>query len=136
MSNWPVWIGLRYLYSKKNTKFLSFITVLAFLGIALGVCSMIVVLSVMSGFEVELKKRLFSGKPHVVIEPTVQATTYKNGYVVIPSPMERSMNVAVAGSIVMYDRYVKSKPTRKRSFTPVRESGCARRLFGALYISA
>ena len=57
-------------------------------------------------------------------------------HVVIPSPMERSMNVAVAGSIVMYDRYVKSKPTRKRFFTPVRESGCARRLFGALYISA
>ena len=58
--------------SKKNSRFLSFITVLSVAGVAIGVTAMIVVLSVMDGFEGELKKRLMSTDLHVLIEPTPQ----------------------------------------------------------------
>ncbi|MBC7690137.1 MAG: ABC transporter permease [Methylotenera sp.] len=70
-SPWTAWVGFRYLKSKKNSKFLSFITLISVLGVALGVTAMIVVLSVMDGFEAELKKRLMSTELHVLITPTV-----------------------------------------------------------------
>jgi lipoprotein-releasing system permease protein len=80
-SPWTRWIGLRYLKSKKNSKFLSFITMISILGVALGVTSMIVVLSVMNGFEAELRKRLMASDLHVLITPTNKVTGFDSGYV-------------------------------------------------------
>ena len=65
---WISWVGFRYLHSKKSSRFLSFITFLSISGVCLGVATLIVVLSVMDGFEVELKKRLTSSDVHVLIE--------------------------------------------------------------------
>lgn len=80
-SPWSGWIGVRYLKSKKNSRFLSFITVLSVLGIGLGVASMIVVLSVMDGFEAELKKRLMGTDLHVLVTPTSEVTGFDTGFV-------------------------------------------------------
>ncbi len=54
--------------AKKSSSFLSIITAISVGGVAVGVLTMIVTLSVMSGFEQELKKRLFSAETHVLIE--------------------------------------------------------------------
>ena len=54
--------------AKKSSSFLSVITAISVGGVAVGVLTMIVTLSVMSGFEEELKKRLFSAETHVLIE--------------------------------------------------------------------
>ncbi len=78
---WTVWVGYRYLKSKKNSKFLSFITFISILGVAVGVMAMIVVLSVMDGFEAELKKRLMSTDLHILIQPTAEVTGYEKGFV-------------------------------------------------------
>ncbi len=80
-SPWSGWIGVRYLKSKKNSRFLSFITVLSVLGIGLGVASMIVVLSIMDGFEAELKKRLMGTDLHILITPTTEVTGFESGMV-------------------------------------------------------
>src|SRR6476660_5391825 len=80
-SPWTSWVGFRYLKSKKNSRFLSFITLLSVLGVALGVTAMIVVLSVMDGFESELKKRLMSSDLHVLITPTNKIAGFDQGYV-------------------------------------------------------
>jgi lipoprotein-releasing system permease protein len=80
-SPWTSWVGLRYLKSKKNSRFLSFITFLSILGVGVGVTAMIVVLSVMDGFEAELKKRLMSSDLHVLITPTSQVQGYDGGFV-------------------------------------------------------
>src|SRR5271168_4644309 len=69
-STWTGWVGFRYLKSKKNSRFLSFITLMSILGVGLGVTSMIVVLSVMDGFEAELKKRLMASDVHVLVTPS------------------------------------------------------------------
>src|ERR1700722_20050027 len=78
---WTLWIGLRYLKSKKNSKFLSLITLLSILGVAVGVTAMIVVLSVMDGFEAELKKRLMSSDLHILVTPTQETAGFSEGFV-------------------------------------------------------
>ena len=50
-----LFIGLRYLRAKRRTRFVSFITLISLLGISLGVAALIVILSVMNGFEGELR---------------------------------------------------------------------------------
>jgi len=80
-SPWTAWVGFRYLKSKKNSKFLSFITLLSVLGVGLGVTSMVVVLSVMDGFQAELKKRLMSSDLHILITPTKQVSDFNAGFV-------------------------------------------------------
>jgi lipoprotein-releasing system permease protein len=59
-----LFIGLRYLRAKRRTRFVSFITLISLLGIALGVAALIVILSVMNGFEGELRNRLLSMSAH------------------------------------------------------------------------
>ncbi|MBU2924552.1 lipoprotein-releasing ABC transporter permease subunit [Colwellia sp. 1_MG-2023] len=62
-----LFIGLRYSRSKKRTGFISFITFFSTVGILLGVASLITVVSVMNGFEGELKKRILGIVPHVIV---------------------------------------------------------------------
>ncbi|PKI16890.1 lipoprotein-releasing ABC transporter permease subunit [Colwellia sp. 12G3] len=62
-----IFIGLRYSRSKSHTGFVSFITFFSTVGILLGVASLITVVSVMNGFEGELKKRILGIVPHVIV---------------------------------------------------------------------
>ncbi len=59
-----LFVGLRYLRAKRRTRFVSFITLISLVGIALGVAALIVILSVMNGFEGELRGRLLSMSAH------------------------------------------------------------------------
>lgn len=52
-------IALRYIRAKRNTHFISFLSVTALIGIALGVMVLITVLSVMNGFDEQIKNRIF-----------------------------------------------------------------------------
>src|SRR5450755_69349 len=60
----PVFIGLRYVRSRQHKFFVSLITWVALAGVALGVAALIVILSVMNGFEGELRERLLSLSAH------------------------------------------------------------------------
>jgi lipoprotein-releasing system permease protein len=60
-------IGLRYTRAKRRTQFISFITLTSVLGIALGVMALITVLSVMNGFESELRERILGMTSHATI---------------------------------------------------------------------
>lgn len=68
--NRPVslYIGLRYLLSKRSDGFLSFISIFSIGGMALGVFSLVLVLSVMNGFDDELKRRILRAIPHGVVD--------------------------------------------------------------------
>ncbi len=59
-----LFVGFRYLRAKRRTRFVSFITLISLLGIAVGVAALIVILSVMNGFEGELRNRLLSMSAH------------------------------------------------------------------------
>ncbi len=60
-------VGLRYLRAKRKNHFISFISLISMLGIALGVMALIVVLSVMNGFEKELRGRILGMVSHVTV---------------------------------------------------------------------
>ncbi len=62
-----LYIGLRYTRAKKRTQFISFITLTSVLGIALGVTALITVLSVMNGFQDELRQRILGMTAHATI---------------------------------------------------------------------
>lgn len=60
-------IGLRYTHAKRRNHFISFISIVSMAGIALGVMALIVVLSVMNGFQEELRARILGVAAHLEI---------------------------------------------------------------------
>ncbi|SFT32727.1 lipoprotein-releasing ABC transporter permease subunit [Halomonas saccharevitans] len=64
----PFLIGLRYVRAKRRNHFISFISLTSMLGLMLGVAVLILVLSVMNGFDHELRTRVLGMVPHTKIE--------------------------------------------------------------------
>jgi lipoprotein-releasing system permease protein len=64
---YELFIGLRYTRAKRRNHFISFISLISMLGIALGVAALIVVLSVMNGFQEELRSRILGVAAHIQI---------------------------------------------------------------------
>ncbi|MBL1321106.1 MAG: lipoprotein-releasing ABC transporter permease subunit [Methylophaga sp.] len=60
-------IGLRYTRAKRRNHFISFISLTSMIGVALGVMALIIVLSVMNGFEKELRERILGMTSHAFI---------------------------------------------------------------------
>ncbi|OEY67217.1 lipoprotein-releasing ABC transporter permease subunit [Marinobacter sp. X15-166B] len=61
------YVGLRYTAAKRRNHFISFISLTSMIGLMLGVAVLIIVLSVMNGFDRELKQRILGMVPHAVI---------------------------------------------------------------------
>ena len=70
LSNVTFFLARRYLRAKRS--FVSVITVISILGVAVGVLMMIVVSSVMKGFEGEFRKVLIGSEPHILLHPQGQ----------------------------------------------------------------
>ncbi len=64
---YELFIGLRYTRAKRRNHFISFISLISMLGMALGVAALITVLSVMNGFQKEVRARILSVVSHVQI---------------------------------------------------------------------
>ncbi|WP_293265876.1 lipoprotein-releasing ABC transporter permease subunit [Neptunomonas sp.] len=62
-----LYVGLRYTAAKRSNHFISFISLVSMLGLMLGVAALILVLSVMNGFDRELKDRILGMVPHATI---------------------------------------------------------------------
>ncbi len=62
-----LYIGLRYTRAKRRNHFISFISLVSMLGIALGVTALITVISVMNGFEKELRERILGMVAHATV---------------------------------------------------------------------
>lgn len=67
LTPYELFVGLRYTRAKRRNHFISFISVTSMLGVALGVAALIVVLSVMNGFQKELRTRILGVASHVQI---------------------------------------------------------------------
>ncbi len=64
---YELFIGLRYTRAKRSNHFISFISMTSMIGIALGVAALIVVLSVMNGFQHELRSRILGVASHLQV---------------------------------------------------------------------
>ncbi|PJA42388.1 MAG: lipoprotein-releasing system transmembrane subunit LolC, partial [Lysobacterales bacterium CG_4_9_14_3_um_filter_62_6] len=62
-----LFVGLRYTRAKRRNHFISFISLVSMLGIALGVAALITVISVMNGFEKELRERILGMVAHATV---------------------------------------------------------------------
>lgn len=100
-------IGRRYLRSSRGNRFVSFISVISMVGVAIGVAVLIVVLSVMNGFEQELRGRILSLTSHATITafgaglPDWQGTLAKLGghpEVVAAAPFIEDQALLIAGN--------------------------------------
>jgi lipoprotein-releasing system permease protein len=65
---YELWVGSRYVRSRSSNRFVSLISAISMLGIAIAVAVLIVVLSVVNGFERELRERLLAMSAHATIE--------------------------------------------------------------------
>ena len=65
---YELWLGLRYLFTKRRERFISIIATLSIGGVALGVGALIVVLAVMSGFDSDIKDKLVGTNAHLIVE--------------------------------------------------------------------
>ena len=63
----PLWLGLRYTAAKRRNHFISFISLTSIVGILVGVTALITVLSVMNGFERELRERILGVASHATV---------------------------------------------------------------------
>lgn len=70
MQPYELLIGLRYVRAKRRNNSVSLISAIAVLGMALGVAALIVVLSVMNGFQKEIRARILGIAPHLQITAT------------------------------------------------------------------
>src|SRR5215472_3147978 len=77
--NWPpapptrslrpfeLFVGLRYTRAKRRTHFISFISAISMVGIGLGIAALITVMSVMNGFEKEIRARILGAAAHIQV---------------------------------------------------------------------
>ena len=70
-----LYIGLRYTRAKRRNHFISFISLISMVGMALGVTALITVLSVMNGFEKELRERILGMTSHATVLKLGQSLT-------------------------------------------------------------
>jgi len=61
------WMSWRNLIARKHGTSLSFMTIISIAGVAIGVAALIIVLSVMGGFEQDLRSKMLKGQPHLEI---------------------------------------------------------------------
>ncbi|MDB3935440.1 lipoprotein-releasing ABC transporter permease subunit [Granulosicoccus sp.] len=64
---YELFVGLRYTRAKRRNHFISFISLVSILGIALGVTALITVTSVMNGFESEMRERIIGASSHATV---------------------------------------------------------------------
>ncbi|MFN3751617.1 MAG: lipoprotein-releasing ABC transporter permease subunit [Thiobacillus sp.] len=102
-------IGLRYTHAKRRNHFISFISIVSMAGIALGVMALIVVLSVMNGFQEELRARILGVAAHLEISGpgeriadwrTVLAHAKQHRDVVAGAPFVNSQGMLANGEFV------------------------------------
>ena len=65
---WEFIVSARYLMARKRERFISLISLISMAGVAVGVAALIVVISVMSGFDEELKDKIIGINAHLVVE--------------------------------------------------------------------
>ncbi len=103
---WTRWIGIRYLRARRDNRFVGFISGISMAGIALGVMTLIAVLSVMNGFERDLQQRILDVVSHATLEgeegrlddwqPIRRLTASRPGVVAV-APFIEGRGMLVAG---------------------------------------
>src|SRR5687767_647995 len=108
MNRYELLIGRRYLRSNRGNRFVSLISVISMVGLAIGVAVLIVVLSVMNGFESELRGRILSMTAHASISAlgagidnweVITESSLRNPEVLAAAPYIEDQALLIAGGL-------------------------------------
>jgi lipoprotein-releasing system permease protein len=92
-------IGLRYAKASKGSHFIAFINFFSVAGIALGLMALITVLSVMNGFEGELKLRNLGITPHVLVQNNTGTPNNPDAFTNIEGVLASALQIEAEGII-------------------------------------
>jgi len=104
-----LFVGLRYTRAKRRNHFISFISLVSMLGIALGIAALVTVMSVMNGFEREIRSRILGVAAHVQVLavdgaladwPGVMAEARRNPQVSAAAPFVAAQGLLSSGAQV------------------------------------
>lgn len=126
-----LFIGLRYVRSRRRDHFISFISLISIVGITLGIAALITVLSVMNGFGEELRSRILGVASHVTVTgldgrledwPRVAARTRDHRGVVGAAPYVLGQGMVARGSEVSGALVRGILPAREREVSEINEN--------------
>ncbi|MGH8063178.1 MAG: ABC transporter permease, partial [Pseudoxanthomonas sp.] len=117
----PVAIGLRYLRAKRRNGFISFISLASILGIALGVTVLITTLSVMSGFQREIRDRMLQMTAHATVSAAGESMQDWPHAVKVAMQDPRVEGAAPYVDIQALIEGVRNQPAMVRGIIPVEE---------------
>jgi lipoprotein-releasing system permease protein len=109
VSSFPLFVGLRYTRARQRTRFISVISLISVVGIALGMTVLITVLSVFNGFQREVRTRMLSAVAHVQVSGlgdslqdwrSVAAIAEKNPHVLAAAPYVSAQGLLTSGGNV------------------------------------
>ena len=136
--SWRFFVAFRYFRIRRKEKFISLISVISILGVAVGVAALIVVLAVMSGFDTELKKRIIGTTSDIFVqkeggiaypdafvekalranEDVVGSTPFVSGQVILTKD-EKFSGAIINGideetekNVINIRRYIKGQPAK------------------------
>ncbi len=101
-----IWLALKYIFNKKQEIFISFSSIFAILSVLLGIAILVLVISVMDGFNLELKKRLIGVGSHIQVTkfgdekafPVIKKELVKNTDIIEIAPFIRKQVIFSFGS--------------------------------------
>ncbi|MBU6504623.1 MAG: lipoprotein-releasing ABC transporter permease subunit [Betaproteobacteria bacterium] len=126
MARFEITVGLRYTRAKRRNHFISFISLISMAGIGLGVAALIIVLSVMNGFQKEMRERILGVASHVQVFGTDQPLA---NWPAVAAEVSRNREVVGAAPYVMgqamlsFDDHVQG--TLVRGILPTEEAKVA-----------
>ena len=126
MKSLPLFIAIKYLRSKR-AGFLSFVSSVGFIGIALGVTVLILVTSVMNGFERELRDRILQAIPHASIEgnikldeiESIQSILEKNPEIIATAPFIETQGLIGSSTLLTGDYIFGISPNEEKKISLV-----------------
>jgi len=89
----PLFVSLRYIFSNKDSKLLNLISVIAIVGISLGVATLIIALSVLNGFEKTLTEKITDFDTHIrILSYKEDLPKYKNNIINISKRIDGQLD--------------------------------------------
>ena len=95
---YELFVGLRYTRAKRKNHFISFISMTSMIGVALGVAALIIVLSVMNGFQAELRSRILGVASHIEV---TENTNMLSNWESLAEQVDAQPNVKASAPYVM-----------------------------------
>src|SRR5438093_12397412 len=112
-TNWPsrldLRVAMRYLRSRRSSRLLSLITVIAVGGVTIGVMALVIVLGVMNGMQNDLREKI------LVVNPHLRVLTYGEGlrlddWPAVLAKVRRSRGLEAAAPFVMTQGLISAGP--------------------------